>query len=216
MARRSDDTLWTLLALAGGAVLLGVAMDRRHKGRAVPQDAHGAITVVRDRREVYDAWRDFESLPRYLGHVLAIEDLGDRRTRWTVAGPGGREIEWTAELTADEPGSRIAWQSVEPKDVDQRGEILFADAPAGRGTEIKVRMSYGGTRFRTIMAALTGHAPAQAIDGDLRRFKAWMETGEIPTNEGQSAGREDAGTTKGKVIEHVVDAARLIGQEATT
>jgi uncharacterized membrane protein len=216
MAKRSDDTLWTLLALTGGALLLGVAMERGHKRKALPQQAQGSITILRDRRDLYDAWHDFESLPRYLGHVLAIEDLGDRRTRWTVAGPRDREISWTAEVTADEPGSRIAWQSVEPKEVDQRGEISFADAPPGRGTEVRVRMSYGGTRFRTVMAALTGHSPAQAIDGDLRRFKAWMETGEIPTNEGQSAAREDAGTRKGKTIEHLVDAARLLGQEATT
>jgi hypothetical protein len=76
-------------------------------------------------------------------------------------------------------------------------------------------MSYGGSRFRTVMAALTGDSPAQAIDGDLRRFKAWLEAGEIPTNRGQSAGREDETTGKGKVLEHLVDAAKLIGQEAT-
>ena len=215
MKRDSNETLWALLALLGAAVLVGSVVRQRARREQISEEAHGAVTILRDRRAVYDEWRDFPSLPRYLGHVLAIEDLGDRRSRWTVRGPGGSELEWMAEITADEPGERIAWQSVEPADLDHKGEIRFADAPAGRGTEVFVRMSYGGSRFRTVMAALTGAAPAQAIDGDLRRFKAWLEAGEIPTNRGQSAGRENEGTTKGKVLEHLVDAAKLIGQEAT-
>jgi uncharacterized membrane protein len=216
MRRDSNDTLWALFGILGGALILGAVVQRRRShGPSLPEEARGATTILRPRAEVYDAWHDFESLPRYLGHVLAIEDLGDKRLRWTVRGPMDTEIQWTAEITDDEPGSKIAWRSVEPADLDQRGEILFQDAPAGRGTEIRVRMSYGGSRFRTVMAALTGDSPAQAIDGDLRRFKAWLEAGEIPTNRGQSAAREDESTTKGKVLEHLVDAAKLIGQEAT-
>ena len=215
MRRDSNDTLWALLGILGGAVLIGAVVQRRRHVRALPEEARGATTILRPRNEVYDAWRDFESLPRYLGHVLSIEDLGDNRSRWTVRGPMDTEVQWTAEITDDEPGSKIAWRSVEPADLDQRGEILFQDAPAGRGTEVRVRMSYGGSRFRTVMAALTGDSPAQAIDGDLRRFKAWLEAGEIPTNRGQSASREDETTRKGKVLEHIVDAAKLIGQEAT-
>jgi uncharacterized membrane protein len=217
MTRSSNDTSWAVAAVLGAAVVLGVALERRRGHRAaLPQQARGATTILRDRIDVYDAWNDFESLPRYLGHVLSIEDLGDRRSRWVVRGPGGSEIAWTAEVTEDEPGSRLAWRSVEPKDLDHRGEIDFADAPGGRGTEVRVRMSYGGSRFRTVMAALTGDAPAQAIDADLRRMKAWLEAGEIPTNRGQPAARAVETTTKGKVLEHLVDAGRLIGQEATT
>ncbi len=216
MARRdSNETLWTLAAILGGAVLLGAVVQKKRHAASLPQEARGATTILRPRQDVYAAWRDFESLPRYLGHVLAIDDLGDNRSRWTVRGPMETELQWTAEIDADEVGSRIAWRSVEPKDLDHRGEILFQDAPGARGTEVRVRMSYGGSRFRAVMAALTGDSPAQAIDGDLRRFKAWLEAGEIPTNRGQSAGREIETTTKGKVLEHLVDAAKLIGQEAT-
>jgi uncharacterized membrane protein len=216
MRRDSNDALWALLGIVGGALILGAVIERRRsQGRSLPEEARGATTILRPRNEVYGAWRDVESLPRYLGHVLAIEDLGDNRSRWTVRGPMDTELQWTAEITDDEPGSKIAWRSVEPADLDQRGEISFQDAPGGRGTEVRVRMSYGGSRFRTVMAALTGDSPAQAIDGDLRRFKAWLEAGEIPTNRGQSAARENESTTKGKVHEHIVDAAKLIGQEAT-
>jgi uncharacterized membrane protein len=216
MARRdSNDTLWALLGILGGTLILGAVVQRRSHARSLPEEARGATTILRPRAEVYGAWRDFESLPRYLGHVLAIEDLGDDRLRWTVRGPMDTEVQWTAEITHDEPGSKIAWRSVEAADLDQHGEISFQDAPGGRGTEVRVRMSYAGSRFRTVMAALTGDSPAQAIDADLRRFKAWLEAGEIPTNRGQSAGREEETTGKGKVLEHLVDAAKLIGQEAT-
>lgn len=52
---------------------------------------------------------------------------------------------------------------------------LQSDPPAGK---------VGST-----IAWLLGHEPSQTIREDLRRFKALMETGEVPTAEGQPRGK---------------------------
>ena len=47
-------------------------------------------------------------------------------------------------------------------------------------------------RVGAAIARLFGEEPSQTIEEDLRRFKRMMETGEIPTTEGQAAGRRSA------------------------
>jgi hypothetical protein len=69
------------------------------------------------------------------------------------------------------------------------GDATFADAPGDRGTEIHVDVESGG-----VLKKLTGDDPrAKAMDA-LRRFKALVETGEVPrsdaTPEGELAERK--------------------------
>ena len=50
-----------------------------------------------------------------------------------------------------------------------------------------------------LLAKLFGEEPEMQIRDDLRRFKCLVETGEIPTTEGQPSGREeDAGALRGR------------------
>ena len=61
------------------------------------------------------------------------------------------------------------------------GTVRFIRAPGGRGTEVHVELRYdppAGALGATI-AKLCGEEPAQQVDGDLRRFKQVMETGEV-------------------------------------
>ena len=45
MARRdSNDTLWTLAAILGSAVLLGAVVQKKRHAAALPQEARGATT----------------------------------------------------------------------------------------------------------------------------------------------------------------------------
>jgi uncharacterized membrane protein len=44
-----------------------------------------------------------------------------------------------------------------------------------------------------VIAGLFHEVPEEMIKGDLRRFRQLMETGEIPTTQGQPTGREEEG-----------------------
>jgi len=147
-----------------------------------------AITIRRPQREVYAQWRNLAGLPRFLQHVKSVTESGER-SHWVVNAPGGT-MEWDAEITADVPGRVIRWQSVGDADVVQRGEIRFAHARQGRGTEIYVTIGYlpPGGLLGIGVAKVMGKGPGTQIDTDLHRFKQFMESGDIATTHGQSRG----------------------------
>jgi len=153
-----------------------------------------AITVAKPRPEVYQFWCNFENLGRFMRHVESVRVYDDNHSHWVVKGPAGKTLQWDAEIINEAENERIGWRSLPGADVDNAGSVQFRDAPDGRGTEVKVELQYnppGGT-VGALMAKLWGEEPSQQIENDLRRFKQLMETGEIPTIEGQPTGREFA------------------------
>src|SRR5438105_4366540 len=75
--------------------------------------------------------------------------------------------------------------------VPHEGVLEFAPAPGGRGTELTAEVRYATAGGR-LAAGLRGGPEAIVREG-LRRVKAVIEAGEIPTVEGQPSARsEDA------------------------
>lgn len=148
-------------------------------------------TVARDAQALYEAWRDFEKLPRFMRHLERVDVLDDRRSHWVAKAPAGLTIEWDAEIIEDEPGRRISWRSVEGSEVANAGSVRFEAAPAGRGTEVHVTLEYAppGGEIGARLARFLREEPEHQIREDLRRFKQWMEAGELPTTRGQPSGR---------------------------
>ena len=143
--------------------------------------AKGRCVVNRPLEEVYNFWRNFQNLPRFMRHLESVEDLGDGRSHWVAKGPAGMKVEWDATIVADVPGEVITWRSLENSDVDNAGAVRFEQAPGGRGTIVRVNFEYnpvGGVVGATI-AKLFGEEPSQQLDDDLRRFKQVMEVGEV-------------------------------------
>lgn len=141
-------------------------------------------------QELYAYWREFENFPRIFRHLEQVRKLDEKRSHWVAVGPMDRRFEWDAEIINDEPDTVIAWRSLANADVDNAGSVRFVQAPAGRGTELKVVLDYippAGAVGRTI-AMLMGQDPEHQIREDLRRFKRIMECGEAPGTEGQPRG----------------------------
>ena len=154
-----------------------------------------SITVNRPRQEVYEFWRDLEHLPTFMIHLEAVTSSGDRRSHWVAKAPGG-PVEWDAEIIEDRLGEVIAWQSLEGSEVPNGGSVRFSDAPADRGTEVRVELRYdppGGTAGATV-AKLFGEEPQQQLRDDLRRFKQVMETGEVVRSDGSLEGAGQGAT----------------------
>lgn len=148
------------------------------------------MTVNAPAETVYRFWRDIENLPRFMPHLRSVQRLDDRRSHWIVNGPAGTTLEWDAEIITDIKNEHIAWKSTEHADVYNTGSVYFRQAPGGRGTEVKVVMSYSppaGT-IGSAIASLFRENPEQHIENDLRRFKSLMEAGEVATTKGQPTG----------------------------
>lgn len=165
-----ERTIGALAAVAGVAALdvyAGVRRARRQLGEPVKR----AITIARPPHEVYAVWRNFERLPEFMNWVESVRDVGGGVSHWTVKTPAGVSIEYDAELTEDVPNRRIAWRSLPGSMVPNCGSVTFLDAPGNRGTEIIVELQ--------VSAPLGATIASSEAQGDLRRLKQILETGEI-------------------------------------
>jgi uncharacterized membrane protein len=140
-----------------------------------------SVTVRRPVEEVYAFWRDFENLPRFMRHLESVTVTGERRSHWKALAPAGQTVEWDAETTEDRPNELIAWRSLPGASVYNAGEVRFAPAPGGRGTELRVTLEYDPPfgKLGSKVAMLFREEPGQQVADDLRHFKQVMETGEI-------------------------------------
>jgi len=206
-----------LLAAVGGGLVYRGATGHCHAYEALgintAEDRHGpaapeeyfergihvdvSMTIERTPWDLYQFWRNFENLPRFMEHLESVTVIDDKRSHWVAKAPAiaGGKVEWDAEIINDEPNSLIAWRSLENANVDNAGSVRFVPGPEGRGTEVRVVIDYipPGGRVGQWVAKLFGEEPSQQIREDLRRFKRLMETGEIPTTQGQPKGTCDGG-----------------------
>ena len=143
--------------------------------------ANASCVVNRPLEEVYNFWRDFQNLPRFMRHLKSVENIGEGRSRWKAKGPAGMDVEWEAMIVADVPGEVITWRSLENSDVDNAGAVRFEQAPGGRGTIVRVNFEYNPIAgvLGAAVARLFGEEPNQQLDDDLRRFKQVLEVGEV-------------------------------------
>ena len=148
-----------------------------------------AAMINRPRQELYDVWRDFRNLPSFMENVKSVELMESGRSSWLIAGPGGADVELVSEITEERPGEYIAWRSLRESDIDHEGWIEFRDNPFGRGTEVRVFISYDppAGAVGKIVAKVMQREPRVQARRELRRFKQLMETGEIPTSKAPDA-----------------------------
>lgn len=190
------------LALAGAPLVWRAATGHWPSPRALaqrseeplPAEVETSVTISRPRQELYDFWRRLENLPQFMRHLESVEDLGGGRSRWTARSPVGAPVEWEAEIVEEREGRLLSWRSLPGSQVHNAGSVLFEDAPGGRGTIVRVQMelSPGGNGLGRILGRALGPITSQQVHEDLRRFKSLLEAGEIPTTDGQPAGRRPA------------------------
>jgi uncharacterized membrane protein len=202
----------TALALAGGGLLarglsgfsllyraMGIdTADSPAAGTGLPQSrtilVDRSILINRSPEELYRHWRNFENLPGFMKHLELVQVFDEKRSHWVAKAPMGQKVEWDAEIIDEVAGESIAWRSTEKADIKNAGSVHFSLAPTGRGTLMRVLISYDppAGQVGRLYLSLFGEEPSQQVAEDLRRFKAMMEAGEIATTEGQPSARRNA------------------------
>ncbi len=149
-----------------------------HNGRGIRVDS--AVTVERPIAELYAFWRNFENLPKIMDHLESVIDVGEGRSHWIARGPGGVHLEWDAELLNEETLVRIAWRSLPNAHVNHAGSVHFRPALQGKGTEVRVILSYEppGGKLGAGVAKLLGSAPTKQLQKDLMQMKEMLESGQ--------------------------------------
>jgi len=143
---------------------------------------HASTVVSRTPEETYAIWRDFTQAPRYMDRIAAVEILDETRSRWTATGPMGRSWTWESQVVEDSPGELIAWESLPGSELPNRGWVQFLLAGSDRRqTEVRYFVEFdppGGVIGDAIANAFHD-APREMIRGDLRRFRAMVEAGDV-------------------------------------
>jgi uncharacterized membrane protein len=177
------------LAAAAAAVAGVTALDlmcgqelcRGNKPSGGASHMETSVTVSRPPEEVYRFWRDFQSLPWFMNHLISVRQTSPTRSHWVAKGPAGAPVEWDADIITDKPNEVIAWRSLERSDVANAGSVRFEPAPDGGGTNVRVKMQYRpmAGSFGVLVAKAFGQTPERQVKFDLARFKEVIEAAEI-------------------------------------
>jgi uncharacterized membrane protein len=171
----------------------GMAADRgsdtrRQLGGSAGIHVEEAVSINKPVSDVYRFWRNFENLPTFMKHLESVSLREEGISHWVASGPAGMKVEWDARIINEVENKLIGWQSLEGSMVSTAGSVNFRDTD--RGTDVRVHLQYNppAGKAGAAVARLFGEEPHLQIHEDLRRFKQLMETGEIPTTEGQPRG----------------------------
>jgi uncharacterized membrane protein len=152
-----------------------------------------ALTINKPIAEVFRFWRNFENLPTFMQHLDSVAVREEGLSHWVAKGPAGTNVEWDARIINEVDNKLIGWQSLDGSTISTAGSVHFDETE--HGTRVRIRLQYNppGGRLGAAIARVFGEEPNQTVREDLRRFKQLMETGEIPTTEGQPSGRRKFG-----------------------
>jgi uncharacterized membrane protein len=175
-------------AVTGRCELYGVlgvsTVGNRLHAEGASVDPDSAIEVTRSVRvnrsavACYEVWRDFTRLPEFMDYLERIDVIDETRSRWYAKGPAGVTVEWDAEIVRDVPAERIAWRSVDPSDIPNRGVVDFTDLGDGDATEVRVQLEWDPPLG--VVAAAVARAfrrdPGLELENALARFRQVMES----------------------------------------
>jgi uncharacterized membrane protein len=121
-------------------------------------------------RVAYDQWTQFEEFPRFMDAVESVTQVDDTHLHWTAKIAGVRK-EWDAEITQQEPDQRVAWAST--TGARNAGAVDFHRLD-DRSTRITLTMDVEPDGALETVGNAIG-VPEREVEGDLKRFKAFIE-----------------------------------------
>ena len=130
-----------------------------------------SIDVDVSVRTAYNQWTQFEEFPRFMDGVQAVKQLDDKRLRWR-AEIGGKEKEWTAEITEQHPDERIAWRST--SGAKSAGVVTFHRL-SDMKTRVMLQVDYDPEGMVENVGDAMGLVSGR-VKGDLERFKRFIES----------------------------------------
>jgi uncharacterized membrane protein len=138
-----------------------------------------SVVINKPARELYDFWRDFTNLSKFMDNIKSVEKLDEKRSHWVIKAPAGTSVEFDSRVVDDVPGRLISWESEEGASVPNRGRVEFVETASGGSTNVMATISYdppAGAAGR-LVAKLFQREPGVQAREDLARLKRLMETG---------------------------------------
>ena len=153
--------------------------------------AHAVQTIRATPDEVFNTYTSAELLPTWQEGVVAVKRTG-KTLHWTMQDPGtGKQFEFDSEEQEVIPGKRHTSRIISGPFKGTEEIFTLEPHPAGRGTIATLITDFRlpGGWFSTAVSSIISRKPEQIVIENLRHLKELLESGQIPTVEGQPAGR---------------------------
>ena len=168
----------------GGQLMQTISLSRRDENTI-----EASVTIRRTVDDVFGFYRDFKNLPRFLGDVMAIEQIEPATSRWTIQGPFGIRTTWTIRVTEERANELIRYETVTSPGLRTYWEMHFAVGPDAGDTEVREVMKMPLGRLGRVALALIGKFPTEEVASNLHRLKELMETGRVSDTSYSVAGK---------------------------
>jgi uncharacterized membrane protein len=120
---------------------------------------------------VYNQWTQFEDFPFFMDGVKEVRQLDDTHLHWR-AEIWGKEKEWDAEITEQEPDQRISWKSV--SGAENAGTVRFEPLGADR-TLVRLVMAYDPDDVVEKVGDALGLFTSR-VEHSVEQFKRYIES----------------------------------------
>jgi uncharacterized membrane protein len=121
-------------------------------------------------RTVYNQWTQFEDFPKFMAGVKEVRQLDDTHLHWR-AEVWGKDKEWDAEITEQEPDKRVSWRSV--GGATNAGTVRFEPLAENR-TLVRLALSYEPEGITENIGSAMGAMTTQ-VEKSVRDFKQFIE-----------------------------------------
>ena len=128
------------------------------------------IEVNRPVNTVYNQWTQFEEFPLFMDGVKEVRQIDDTHLYWR-AEVWGKEKEWEAEITEQEPDTRISWKSI--TGAPNAGTVRFEPAGDDR-TIVRLAMAYDPKGLIENVGDALGLFTSQ-VERSVEQFKRFIE-----------------------------------------
>jgi uncharacterized membrane protein len=134
------------------------------------------VDVDRPLSTVYNQWTQFEDFPKFMDGVKEVRQLDDTHLHWR-AEVWGKEKEWDAEITEQEPDRRISWKSVDG--AANAGTVRFEPLDADR-TRVRLVMAYDPEGVVENVGDALGLFTSR-VEHSVEEFKRFIESRGVET-----------------------------------
>jgi uncharacterized membrane protein len=143
---------------------------RRIDGQGMRR-VEATIEVDQPVSAVYNQWTQFEEFPKFMAGVRNVRQIDDTHLHWQ-AEVFGKDEEWDAEITEQEPDKRISWKSISGP--SNAGTVRFEPIGENR-TRVRLVMSYAPDGAVETAGSALGAVNAQ-LRTSVQQFKSFIES----------------------------------------
>lgn len=194
--RREDETTAPspLLPALGAAAIAFAAAEvaaRRAVGSGEPfARVKRSVAIGAPPASAYAALADAATMARLVAPIAEVTEESSNQWTWRASGPMGSTLTMRSELVETRAGDRLAWRV--GADALAPHEVSIDVMPGGAGSEAVVSAEialYPSSRLPLLgTRAVVQKAADRTLGTALYRLRALLETGEMPTVDGQPSG----------------------------